>query len=81
MINNFKPICKKVSLSHLIVGPGGVAEPLCQTCSHRNCGHPIESIDTSVLGVMKNWRLYSSHGNVFAVIDCDGYYMIQKRDK
>ena len=73
MNNNYQPKCKKVPLSHLIISPRGIEEPLCQSCAHRNCGNPIEIISVSVMGVVKDLRCYSSHGSVMAVIDCEAY--------
>ncbi len=72
-MQDYAPKCKKVPLDHLIVTPLGLATPQCQTCSHKNCGHPIEKFKVSVMGLQKEWRLFNSHGKPMAVFECEQY--------
>lgn len=65
-------------LDKLIITPRGTVEPLCQSCTHRDCGNPIESKSISIFGVEKNWRFFMSHGTPMAVVECEGYAKKEK---
>jgi len=69
---------KLISLDKLPVGPMGVAQPLCNTCVTKDCSNPIEPMQVSIFGVMRDWKVYKkSASNTSMVVHCVGY----NRDK
>jgi hypothetical protein len=56
-----------------IIGPGGVVEPLCNSCLTPDCTNPIREQSISIMGVVKKVRLHVV-GNIFRqVVECKGY--------
>lgn len=64
---------KTVSLDKLIVGPLGVVEPLCNSCSTRDCDNPIQPMSVTVFGKKVNWKIYKKAANAAVVVACTGY--------
>jgi hypothetical protein len=65
--------CKLISLNSLIVGTEGVCSSLCDSCSNDTCSNPIEKRKISVLGILKEMKVYSRRYDSLFVIDCVGY--------
>jgi len=70
-MSNYK--CKLVPLTRLLVSPQGVMQPLCNTCSTRDCENPIQPQIVTVLGKNTEWKIYKKHTAASAVVSCAGY--------
>ena len=73
--------CKLVSFNQLLVTPGGIVEPLCNSCSAMDCSNPIHKKKVSILGLKKDYKLYARGGNFHAVIECEGYLLKKEEEK
>jgi hypothetical protein len=65
--------CKLIGISNLTVTPVGFVMPLCNSCKTKDCTNPIEIMKISVLGVIKEVRLYNRGLEPKIVVDCEGY--------
>jgi hypothetical protein len=69
--------CQKISLadrrvSLILLGEERV-KPLCDSCKTKDCGNPIESVPISVLGIIKNVKIFNSKNSPGIVVGCRGY--------
>ena len=65
--------CKMINASRLNVGPNGFIFPICNSCKTKDCSNPIESMRVSIVGVVKNLRLYSRGNDSRIVVECEGF--------
>lgn len=65
--------CKMISATQLNVSPTGFIFPLCDLCKTRDCTNPIESMNFSILGVVRKARLYNRGIEPKMVVDCEGF--------
>lgn len=65
--------CQTVPLSSLISSYSGFVNPLCANCKTLDCSNPIEKRKVSVVGVIKDMKVYSRGKQIFIVVDCQGY--------
>ncbi len=65
--------CKMISATKLNVTPVGFIMPLCDSCKTKDCTNPIESMKTSILGVVKRIRMYNRGVEPRIVVECEGY--------
>ena len=70
--------CKLTPIHQLWISPNGIAEPLCNLCSSRDCTNPIENKTVSVIGVNKTYRLYKVSMTYMAVSECQGFNPTRK---
>jgi hypothetical protein len=64
-----------VSLTKLILRNHGVASPLCNHCTTKDCTNVIEKKKVSVFGVNKTWRVQVKGAEAHVVVRCDGFSM------
>jgi hypothetical protein len=64
---------QKDPYSKLKFGPNGPQESLCTTCHNRDCANPIETVETSEIGVNRKVRLWVVGQRVAVVSGCVGY--------
>jgi hypothetical protein len=65
---------RSVPLTTLPVGPGGIViESKCDTCRTLDCGHRVEFVKVSVIGITKRMRCLISAGQPNMVIQCNGH--------
>lgn len=64
---------KLYPLEKLLVGPMGVIEPLCNSCTTRDCDNPIQPMNVTVFGKNINWKIYRKANVASIVISCTGY--------
>lgn len=57
----------------LIAGPDGFVQPLCENCRSLDCTNPIEKKKISVIGVVKDSRIYVRGNEAHFVIECQGF--------
>ena len=67
--------CQTVDISRMIVGPKGFFNPICETCDTQDCSNPIEKTKISVLGVIKEVKVYSRGIKPRFVVQCEGYML------
>ena len=65
--------CKMISMASLNISPVGFTMPLCDTCRTRDCTNPIESMNFSVIGIVRKVRLYNRGSEPKMVVECEGY--------
>lgn len=65
--------CKMIDVSRLNIGPQGFVLPLCNSCKTKDCTNPIESMNISVVGVVRKIRLYNRGSEPKIVVECEGY--------
>ena len=57
----------------MIVSAKGFVPPLCENCTTQDCSNPIEKIKVSVLGVIKELKIYNRGSDPKIVVQCEGY--------
>lgn len=72
---------KTVPIIQVPVTPMGPIEPLCNSCKVLDCTNPIQKSNVSMLGVLKNWKMYFIGNDPYLVIFCEGYLSCQKEDE
>ncbi len=65
--------CQIVSASKMMATPLGFAMPLCDNCKTLDCTNPIEKKKVSVVGVVKEMKIFSRGENEYFVMSCTGY--------
>ena len=65
--------CKTIALTKLIATPKGFVQPLCAFCKTGDCTNPIENRKVSVLGIMKQIKVFSRTEESNIVISCEGF--------
>lgn len=65
--------CTLTPIHQLWISPDGIAEPLCNSCSSKDCTNPIENKNVSVVGINKTYRLFKVSMSYMAVSSCQGY--------
>lgn len=65
--------CRLIPMKQLVISPTGFVMPICNKCNTRDCTNPIENKKISILGVVKDIRVYSSGVEEQFVIDCMGF--------
>ena len=65
--------CQLLSLNQLTVGPKGFVMPLCDHCSTCDCSNPIEKKRISILGIVKEYKIYSKGSEDYFVVACMGF--------
>jgi hypothetical protein len=56
-----------------INGNKGFAEPLCNSCTRKDCENPIEYRDVTVVATKKRMRVWVTGTRISFVADCRGY--------
>jgi len=65
--------CKMINISRLNVGHQGFISSICDSCKTKDCTNPIESMNISLIGVVKKARVYNRGGEPKIVVECEGY--------
>jgi hypothetical protein len=65
--------CQTVDMSRMIVGSMGFFSPICESCSTQDCSNPIEKTKVSIMGVVKEVKVYSRGSQSRFVVQCEGY--------
>jgi hypothetical protein len=65
--------CQLFSIKQLLIGPNGFVEPLCDKCLTADCTNPIEKKKISVMGVIKEMKIYSRSSEEHFVVNCTGF--------
>ena len=65
--------CHLMPADKLLVNPIGVQQPLCNDCRCPDCTNPIKGQVVSVMGVNKDFRLWTVNNQVRMVVACKGY--------
>lgn len=65
--------CQTISMSHMVIGSKGFFQSICEVCTTQDCENPIEKTKVSVLGVVKEMKVYSRGTEPRFVIQCEGY--------
>jgi len=67
--------CKTLSVNKMEVTHQGFVSPLCDKCETIDCTNPIEKKKISIMGITKEYRVYSKGPEVSFVIACEGYLL------
>ena len=67
--------CHLISISQLIATPAGFITPLCDKCEIKDCDNPIEKVKISILGVMKEMKVFNVGNEPKIVVQCEGYLL------
>lgn len=65
--------CKYFPINKLILNENGDMESLCTKCKSQDCSNPIEKRKISILGIIKEARLFVRGTEPMIVIQCEGY--------
>jgi len=65
--------CVKLVLAKQMLGPNGIIEPLCNSCTQIDCTNPIRKKTVSILGVNKEWHLFMEGTKAYQIVGCEGY--------
>lgn len=65
--------CKIISASKMLSTPLGFSMPLCNDCKTLDCTNPIEKKKVSVVGVVKELKMFSRGDHEYFVVSCVGY--------
>ena len=65
--------CQTINMSRMLVSSQGFVNPLCERCTTIDCSNPIEKTKVSILGVVKEIKVYSRGTEPRFVIQCEGY--------
>ena len=65
--------CQTISMSRMIVGSKGFFNPLCESCTTEDCSNPIEKMKISIIGVIKEVKVYNRGKDPRFVVQCEGY--------
>lgn len=65
--------CQLSSVSKMVSTPNGFAYPLCDMCKTLDCTNPIEKKKISIIGVVKEMKVYSRGNSDYFVFSCQGF--------
>ena len=65
--------CQTVDMQRMIVGAKGFFTPICESCTTLDCTNPIEKTKVSILGVVKEIKVYNRGNSPRLVVQCEGY--------
>jgi len=65
--------CQTANISQLNVTANGFFMPLCETCKTMDCTNPIEKMNISILGVIKEVKTFNRGIEPRFVVQCEGY--------
>ena len=65
--------CQTIGMDRMAIGTNGFFSPICETCGTQDCTNPIEKTKVSVLGVVKEIKIYNRGREPRLVVQCEGY--------
>ena len=60
-------------MNKMLMDHSGVIDSLCDSCSSADCDNPIETRKVSLIGILKNKKVFVRGDEVYFVIGCEGY--------
>ena len=65
--------CQIVSVSKMVATPLGFINSLCDDCKTIDCTNPIEKKRISIIGTIKEMKLFCRGDSNYFVVSCKGF--------
>lgn len=65
--------CTLIPIKQLTISHSGIVMPICDECETQDCSNPIERKKISIMGVIKEVRVFSKGTEEHFVVDCIGF--------